>query len=133
MPERPGKLLGTVLRLFFSVAGAWPMPMHPLQPAWWMRPPARMSLSQCPCMVKVFQDLPRSRVDVKGDPVVHLLSVHNHRRRWQNRGSPDLPKSQSLTGKSRPGHFPDRNDIVRGCVGRRSTVPVQKLISSCSS
>ena len=32
-PDRPGKLRGTVRRLIVSVTGAWPMPMHPLQPA----------------------------------------------------------------------------------------------------
>jgi hypothetical protein len=33
VPDRPGKFRGTVRKLIVSVAGAWPMPMHPLQPA----------------------------------------------------------------------------------------------------
>ena len=33
VPDRPGKLRGTVRRLIFSEAGACPMPMQPLQPA----------------------------------------------------------------------------------------------------
>ena len=40
VPERPGKFRGTVRRLSLPVAGACPMPMQPLQPAWWMRAPA---------------------------------------------------------------------------------------------
>ena len=44
VPDRPGKLRGTVRRLMRSVAGAWPIPMQPMQPAWWMRAPAAMSL-----------------------------------------------------------------------------------------
>ncbi len=33
VPERPGKFRGTVRRLSLPVAGAWPIPMQPLQPA----------------------------------------------------------------------------------------------------
>ncbi len=33
VPERPGKLRGTVRRLIFPVAGACPIPMQPPQPA----------------------------------------------------------------------------------------------------
>src|SRR5690625_624426 len=33
VPERPGKFLGVVRRLFLPVAGACPIPIHPLQPA----------------------------------------------------------------------------------------------------
>jgi hypothetical protein len=32
VPERPGKFRGIVLRLMVFVAGACPMPMHPIQP-----------------------------------------------------------------------------------------------------
>src|SRR6266702_5580603 len=39
VPDRPGKLRGTVRRLFRPIAGACPMPMHPRQPAWWIRAP----------------------------------------------------------------------------------------------
>jgi hypothetical protein len=34
VPERPGKFLGTVLKEMRLTAGAWPMPMQPLQPDW---------------------------------------------------------------------------------------------------
>ena len=40
VPERPGKLRGTVRRLLRPEAGACPMPMQPLQPAWCSRAPA---------------------------------------------------------------------------------------------
>src|SRR5699024_8873942 len=33
VPERPGKLRGVVRKLFRPVAGACPIPIHPLQPA----------------------------------------------------------------------------------------------------
>ena len=33
VPDRPGKLRGTVRKESACVAGAWPMPMQPLQPA----------------------------------------------------------------------------------------------------
>jgi len=48
VPERPGKFLGVVRRLFWPEAGACPMPMHPLQPAWWRRPDADRRFAICP-------------------------------------------------------------------------------------
>src|SRR5699024_5350801 len=39
VPERPGKFLGVVLKLFSPVAGACPIPIQPLQPAWCKRAP----------------------------------------------------------------------------------------------
>src|SRR5699024_909728 len=48
VPERPGKFLGVVLKLFFPVAGACPIPIQPLQPAWCSRAPAERKLAICP-------------------------------------------------------------------------------------
>src|SRR5690625_4355097 len=45
VPERPGKFLGVVLRLFLPEAGACPIPIQPLHPAWCIRPPADKRLA----------------------------------------------------------------------------------------
>ena len=52
VPERPGKLRGVVRSEITSVAGAWPMPMQPLQPAWWMRAPSVTRLYRCPSLMR---------------------------------------------------------------------------------
>ena len=52
MPDRPGKLRGTVRRLLRPIAGACPMPMHPMQPAWWIRAPDWIRLSVPPIAVR---------------------------------------------------------------------------------
>ena len=52
VPDRPGKLRGTVRRLFRPNAGACPMPMHPMQPAWWIRAPYLIRLSEAPIAVR---------------------------------------------------------------------------------
>src|SRR5699024_5855880 len=40
VPDLPGKFLGVVRKLFRPVAGACPIPIQPLQPAWCILPPA---------------------------------------------------------------------------------------------
>jgi len=52
VPERPGKLRGTVRRLLRPIAGAWPMPMQPMHPAWWIRAPDWIRLSVPPSVVR---------------------------------------------------------------------------------
>src|SRR5699024_12831958 len=45
LPICPGKFLGVVLRLFLPEAGACPIPIQPLHPAWCIRPPADKRLA----------------------------------------------------------------------------------------
>lgn len=52
MPERPGKLRGKVRSELRPLAGAWPMPMQPRHPAWWMRAPAAISWRVAPIFVR---------------------------------------------------------------------------------
>ena len=52
VPDRPGKFRGMVRRLLRPTAGACPMPMQPMQPDWWIRPPARMSSNVHPPFVR---------------------------------------------------------------------------------
>jgi len=52
VPERPGKLRGTVRSESALVAGAWPMPMQPLQPVWCSRAPAPMRSKVAPIRVR---------------------------------------------------------------------------------
>ena len=52
VPERPGKLRGIVLRLMVFVAGACPIPMHPMHPDWWRRAPAAIKGPRAPISIK---------------------------------------------------------------------------------
>src|SRR5699024_8047508 len=47
VPERPGKFLGVVRKLFLPEAGACPIPIHPVQPALCIRAPADSKLAIC--------------------------------------------------------------------------------------
>ena len=52
VPERPGKLRGKVRSELRPVAGACPIPMHPMQPAWWIRTPAAIRSNVAPIRVR---------------------------------------------------------------------------------
>ena len=56
------------------------MPMQPLQPAWWMRPPALTRSREQPLRDQVLQHLPRGGVDVEGHAVVDLPAADHLRR-----------------------------------------------------
>ncbi len=56
VPDRPGKLRGVVRSEFCPIAGACPMPMQPLQPAWWRRAPAVTSAPRRPSSVSTRSD-----------------------------------------------------------------------------
>ena len=43
------------------------MPMQPMQPAWWMRAPAAISLQEVALGVERLEHLARRRVDVERD------------------------------------------------------------------
>ena len=75
MPDRPGKLRGKVRRLLRPIAGAWPMPMHPMQPVWWIRAPALDQAERRAHRGQVGEDLPRGGVDVEGDLRVGLAAA----------------------------------------------------------
>ena len=52
VPERPGKLRGMVRSELCSVAGACPIPMHPMQPAWCSRAPLLINDVVAPILVR---------------------------------------------------------------------------------
>ncbi len=58
VPERPGKLRGVVRRLLRPVAGACPMPMQPLQPAWCRRAPACSKMADIAFSHEIGEHLP---------------------------------------------------------------------------
>lgn len=52
VPDRPGKLRGTVRSELWPTAGACPIPMHPRHPVWWRRAPAARSVKVAPIRVR---------------------------------------------------------------------------------
>ena len=118
VPERPGKLRGTVRREIASVAGAWPTPMQPMQPAWLSRAPAATSLATRAAAGERLERLPGRRVDVEGDPVGRLAPV--------DRVRDDLEVAQPRIGAGAdhhlgdlgPGDLPHRPDVA-GARGQR--------------
>ena len=80
VPERPGKFRGIVRRLIRSVAGAWPMPMQPMQPGLVDARARRDQLEEVALDVERLERLARRRVHVERDAVVGLLPVDDQRR-----------------------------------------------------
>jgi hypothetical protein len=87
VPDRPGKLRGVVRREITSVAGAWPIPMQPLQPAWWIRPPEVTRWYRCPSRIR------SARIDLDDG----LTS--NDTSGWMR--SPAASRMAAVTAKSR--------------------------------
>ena len=112
VPERPGKLRGTVRRLLRPDAGAWPMPMQPLQPAWWMRAPACTRSLSRPSAIEVLEQLARRRIDVERHAVVDLPSADHLR------GDREVAVARVGRGADvglvdlRPGDLAHRHDVA---------------------
>ncbi len=52
VPDLLGKFLGTVLKLILLLAGAWPIPMQPIHPAWCNLAPEWIRFCNTPFMDK---------------------------------------------------------------------------------
>jgi hypothetical protein len=113
VPERPGKLRGTVRTETAPLAGACPTPMHPRHPAWLSRAPAATSVASAPLRASVSSDWRDVGLKSNETPscVWRPLTIRAAIMKSRNPGLPDEPISAcvisvpatSRTGLTLPG------------------------------